>query len=151
MEQITLYKCKYCNKTYPFKTLCEECEKSHIYETIFEEVQNSKFIIITQEHLKLVKMLWFSWDKCEFGSPEVDCKRPFGNSDVFNDIFKILDVKPEQFNSDYGEYEYSEKQKQYVYRLYCQLKDVLEICCRNLEFKCGQFKREEIYLDWEKC
>ena len=33
------------------------------------------------------------WDDCEFGAPAIDCKRPYGNSDVYNDIAKILEIK----------------------------------------------------------
>lgn len=150
MEKITLYRCKYCNKTYPFKEICEECEKSHIYEKIFDEEQNAKLLVITEDHLKLVKRFYFDWNKCEFGSPEVNCKRPFGNSAVFDDMGEILGIEPEQFTGEDEVYEYSEKQKQNMYRLYCQLKDVLEICCRNLEFKCGRYKRQETYYDWQE-
>ena len=63
---------------------------------------------------------------------------------------EILGIEPEQFTGEDEVYEYSDKQKQYMYRLYCQLKDVLEICCRNLEFKCGRYKREETYYDWQE-
>lgn len=31
-------------------------------------------------HLKLLQRCWTSWDHCEFGAPEIDPKRPFGNS-----------------------------------------------------------------------
>lgn len=144
MKEIVKYICEHCKKEFVFKALCIECEKSHIYENILKEEQNSKLLIITEDHLKLIKNFCFAWDSCEFGSPKVNCKRPFGNSAVFDDIGEILGIEPEKQNG------YSEKQKQYMYRLYCQLKDVLQICCINLEFKCGRYERKEIYYDWQE-
>jgi hypothetical protein len=49
---------------------------------------------ITEDHVKLVSRLNLQWQNCEYGAPEVDPKRPYGNSDVENDIREILG-KPE--------------------------------------------------------
>ncbi len=45
---------------------------------------------ITQDHIKLLQRMCVSWWGCEFGAPSIDCKRPYGNSDVISDICKIL-------------------------------------------------------------
>lgn len=37
---------------------------------------------------------------CEYGSIGVDCKRPFGNSDVNADILEIIGAKPEGDDGD---------------------------------------------------
>lgn len=31
-------------------------------------------------HLRLLQRCYTSWDDCEFGAPQIDPKRPFGNS-----------------------------------------------------------------------
>lgn len=53
----------------------------------------SKEFILKKEHLKLLKNAYVSWEGCEYGSPTIDCKRPYGNSWVENDIRKILKNK----------------------------------------------------------
>jgi hypothetical protein len=66
-----------------------------------------EFFTVTAEHIALLPRLCFGWQDCEYGAPEVDPKRPYGNSDVQRDIAKILgwplvktrggdDLSPEQ-------------------------------------------------------
>ena len=45
---------------------------------------------LREEHLKLLARANWQWQDCEFGAPEMDPKRPYGNSDVISDIAKIL-------------------------------------------------------------
>lgn len=58
-------------------------------------------------------------DRCEYGSIGIDCKRPFGNSDVERDILKIIGWSP---NGDDGdEICYSSEQLDYARKLYSEL------------------------------
>ena len=52
-------------------------------------------------------------DSCEYGSIGTDCKRPFGNSDVEEDILTIIG-----WGSDGS---YSHEQIEYAKKLYCEL------------------------------
>lgn len=45
---------------------------------------------ITNDHKKLLARMYVGWQDCEFGAPEVDPKRPYGNSDVEWDVAEIL-------------------------------------------------------------
>lgn len=48
-------------------------------------------ITITTDHIKLLERMSVDWDgECEYGAPACDFKRPFGNSDVEDDISEIL-------------------------------------------------------------
>ena len=49
--------------------------------------------ILKEEHVKLLQHAEWRWEDCEFGAPAIDCKRPFGNSDVITDVMEILEVK----------------------------------------------------------
>lgn len=51
------------------------------YETEFE---------LTEQHVTLLRHAWVDWEGCEFGAPAINCKRPYGNSDVLTDIAKLL-------------------------------------------------------------
>jgi len=54
-------------------------------------MSNNEFIL-KEEHFKLLKAACVSENNCEFGSPSIDCKRPFGNSDVIGDMIEILGI-----------------------------------------------------------
>lgn len=45
---------------------------------------------LTEEHLALARHMWVGWNDIEFGAPEIDPKRPYGNSDVVSDVAKIV-------------------------------------------------------------
>lgn len=46
--------------------------------------------VLTEDHLKLLAKSYWQWQDCETGAPEMDPKRPYGNSDVAGDIREIL-------------------------------------------------------------
>ena len=47
---------------------------------------------LTEQHLALMRRMWVGWQDCEFGAPEIDPKRPYGNSGVISDIAEILGI-----------------------------------------------------------
>jgi hypothetical protein len=55
-------------------------------------------------------------DNCEYGAIGVDCKRPFGNSDVEGDILEIIKVEPE--GDDGVDKCWSSKQREYAAAMY---------------------------------
>jgi hypothetical protein len=58
-------------------------------------------------------------DSCEYGAIGVDCKRPFGNSDVEGDILEIIGAEREGDDGD--DVCWSSEQRQYAANLYCSL------------------------------
>jgi len=59
---------------------------------------------LTEQHLALMRRMWVGWQDCEFGAPEIDPKRPYGNSGVISDIAEILGIpepdEDEEFPSE---------------------------------------------------
>lgn len=55
-------------------------------------------------------------DDCEYGAIGVDCKRPFGNSDVEGDILEIIGQEPE--GDDCHDSCWSSEQREYALILY---------------------------------
>lgn len=45
---------------------------------------------VTDDHLKLLARMCVTWDDCEYGAPQIDPKRPYGNSWVEGDVAEIL-------------------------------------------------------------
>lgn len=48
---------------------------------------------VKEEHLKLMQRMNVDWHDCEFGAPAIDCKRPYGNGAVFQDMIEILGLE----------------------------------------------------------
>lgn len=50
-------------------------------------------VVVTEDHLKLLPELNIEWDEyAEYaGAPEINPKRPYGNSDVYGDIAETLE------------------------------------------------------------
>lgn len=38
----------------------------------------------------MLRAAYIGWENCEYGAPAIDCKRPYGNSSVVDDIREIL-------------------------------------------------------------
>lgn len=45
---------------------------------------------LTTEHVALLRAMNVGWQDCETGAPEIDPKRPYGNSSVELDVAEIL-------------------------------------------------------------
>ena len=41
---------------------------------------------LTENHIKLLRNAYVSWDDCETGAPAIDPKRPYGNKYIAQDI-----------------------------------------------------------------
>lgn len=52
---------------------------------------------VTEEHIKLLRRAYVSWNDCEHGAPEINPKRPYGNSDVASDVVEILGLELTDF------------------------------------------------------
>ncbi len=111
---------------------------------------NSLIFELTENHLKLFKRMNIRWnDNAYDGSPEVDIKRPYGNSNVFGDIAEILEIKLfEDFN---GEKYMSPEQEKYIENIHREMGIALQIVVCCCSFELGKYQRSQNYLnDWKK-
>jgi len=102
---------------------------------------------LKQEHIKLLKNAYISWDDCEYGAPAIDCKRPYGNSDVEMEMVKILGYKV--FEDGHGDKHLTKEQSDYLRKLHEETQDALQIILRNLEVKPGVYEASEYGSDWK--
>ena len=100
-----------------------------------------QYFFVTDGHLKLLKRMYVGWDHCEFGAPAIDCKRPYGNSDVLMDMAEILDI-PVERDSDLPDQE--------LRFLHEEMKTVLQILVFNLGIEGGLYRAEEYSQEWSK-
>lgn len=106
-----------------------------------------KRLIVTDNHIKLLKNLYISWWDCEFGSPCVDCKRPFGNGDVYGDMAEILGIKLPDEEENYEEYT---KVTDSLLKGYQELQECLQILCRNLSIEKGVYICDDYETNWRR-
>jgi hypothetical protein len=96
---------------------------------------------VTEDHLKLLSNMWVGWGNHEHGAPEIDPKRPYGNSAVYQDIHEILGGNSND--------ELSDELMDYYEKLHKETQTVLQIALRTQQFKPGKYRRTNYYgSDW---
>lgn len=112
---------------------------------------------IKPEHLKLLQRAYVDWEDCEFGAPSIDCKRPYGNSSVVEDVFEIIHGKPKAvmqigdktYNIDTEDFEIPEELRDELTKLHKETETALQICLFTQKFEIGNYESEE-YGEWNK-
>lgn len=91
----------------------------------------ARTFVLTDEHLKLLRAMCVGWQDCEYGAPEIDPKRPYGNSGVEADIHELL--------TNEREYELTEAQRERYSQLHRETQVALEIMLQCGELRPGTF------------
>jgi len=89
---------------------------------------------VTKQHLKLLRNFQIGWQNCEFGAPEIDPKRPYGNSDVVEDIAVILGIEPDH---------------KACMKIHKETQTALEIALQTGKFKAGEYIRRKTWDTWK--
>lgn len=105
---------------------------------------------LTMNHLKLLSKAYVSWNDCEYGAPEINPKRPYGNSDVESDIVRILGWAEETDKCPHcGEY-LNEDMLERAANIHRETQLALEII---LQFGgsagAGRYQRKDCFHKWE--
>lgn len=105
---------------------------------------------ITRDHLILAQGMFMDWCGDEYGAPSVDPKRPYGNSDVEEDICELLGWPEEPRHPDYEPY--TDEQRSKARALHLEMKIVLQICLCTQAFIAARYQQKEKYDDtsWER-
>jgi len=159
-EQITFYNCEICNKKYNRNIEALECERQHKKEIDFD---NLKIFDLKEEHLKLLKETSIDWNECEFGSPQINPKRPYGNSSGVDDVAKIIGIKKNKETIEYDKSEekeydnkedyfyrqdWNEKTYDYLMNLHKETQIALQIVLHCKTFELGKYTK--LKYGWQK-
>jgi hypothetical protein len=110
---------------------------------LFDVIRDTRRFTVTDEHLRLLRRAHVTWTDAEFGAPEIDCKRPYGNSDVYSDIAEILGIpEAEWFEEDIEPFPEAEWR---FLRLHVETAVVLQIALATGEFRPGRYVREDAW------
>lgn len=101
---------------------------------------------LTADHIKLLRHMYVGWQDCETGAPEIDPKRPYGNSDVAGDVAEILGWKRDA-DGDLCDADVAKARK-----LHGETSYALKIILVTGKFEPGEYEKAELYDDrsWRK-
>ncbi len=102
-----------------------------------------KEFLLKPEHIKLLERAYIGWEDCEFGAPAIDCKRPYGNSDVVGDIAEILGW---QYNHDDV---LTKEQIGYAHQLHRETQVALQIIVQHFKVPWGTYISEDYGGTWK--
>lgn len=100
--------------------------------------------VLTEQHVKLLRNTCTSWYDAEFGAPCIDPKRPYGNSSVYHDMIRILEIDaPADEDGEYAEQLYEQ-----LRNLHEELETALEVVLSAGSFEPGVYCTHSYGSDW---
>ena len=104
---------------------------------------------LTETHLKLLRRFQVGWQDCETGAPEIDPKRPYGNSAVPEDMHTILTGETIGFDDSKRDALTLDERKRYL-ELHRETKIALQIVLATGQFKPGMYECEDYSAQWRE-
>lgn len=105
---------------------------------------SDKRFTLKKEHKILLSRMHVGWQDCESGAPEIDPKRPYGNSCVEQDVLIILNIKPKGKKEEGGFQPYSEEQKEWARKLHRETEIALQLLLLGYT-KIGKYYQYDLY------
>ena len=117
-------------------------------------MEKGETFILTENHLKLLKKMYVEWEDCEAGAPAINCKRPYGNSNVEEDVARILgwEIPDEDEYEDYNKFdELMDELYTKANKIHLETKFALQICLQTQSFQPGTYINTENWCEkWER-
>lgn len=96
---------------------------------------------ITPDHIQLLRRANIRWQDDEFGAPEIDPKRPYGNSDVYSDIAEVLGWDETE--------DFTPAQEKKMRKLHEETMTALEIFLQNAKMEPGTYTADKYERQWK--
>jgi hypothetical protein len=93
--------------------------------------------------------MYVGWQDCETGAPEIDPKRPYGNSRVARDIHEILTGESIGFRDSARESLTDEEEQDYL-ALHRTTQTALQIVLQVGRFEAGMYECDQYRRNWRK-
>lgn len=104
---------------------------------------------VTEDHLKLLRRMYFQRSHEELELPVVDDKRPFGDSDYLGSMAEILGDKLTQ--DHWGDIVFSTEQVEKYERLLDDMTPVVQILAQDLKITPGTYQADSRHSTyWER-
>lgn len=102
---------------------------------------------LTKEHIKLLSSMCVGWQDAEYGAPEINPKRPYGNSAVEIDMADILGIRLAK--DEEGERFLSIGQSSAMNKLHKEMETALQVVLATRSFEPGIYAKHEYHRDWK--
>jgi len=99
---------------------------------------------VKEHHIRLLKKASLRWEDGEFGAPAIDCKRPYGDSCVYESMAEILNI---EYDAEQG---LSYAQQDYLYITHLETLKALAIFLSTGVMEAGHYKIEKFGERWQK-
>lgn len=110
------------------------------------KLENKSFEV-KDYHLKLLKRMYVGWHDCEFGAPEINPKRPYGNSDVVGDIAEIIGYDIKEDEDGYRD----PNDEDQLTNIHLEMETVLQILVSNPKgISPGTYTSDWLGKDWHR-
>lgn len=96
---------------------------------------------LTDDHIKLLRRMYVGYNDSEHGAPEIDPKRPYGNSWVEGDIHEIL--------TEGNQMELTEELKDKYNKLHRETQTALQIVLSTGKFQPGTYRCDPYKENWD--
>jgi hypothetical protein len=108
--------------------------------------------VLTEDHLKLIGRMYVGWSDVEYGAPEINPNRPYGNSMVEYDIAEILGWGIPDEDSDHYTDEALEALQDRAEKIHKETQTALQIILCTKSFEPGLYIKEDRYDDrsWKR-
>jgi hypothetical protein len=110
-----------------------------------EHKPGKRYFTLTEEHIKLLRRANVGWEDSEFGAPSIDCKRPYGNSSVYNDIAEILGIEPDDAENQ----DFSSDQFDRMALLHKETQTALQVFLTTGQMIEGEYEADRYRDDWK--
>ncbi len=102
---------------------------------------------MTEDHVRLLRCANVGWQDCETGAPEIDPKRPYGNSYVPGDVAEILGWVPRG-----GDVELTDDQRADAYAIHRETGLALQIVLITGQMEPGRYAmaKQYDYRSWQR-
>ncbi len=107
-----------------------------------------KRFTLKPEHITLLSNAYVSWWSCEFGAPAIDCKRPYGNGNVLDDMAEILGYT--LFEDAWGKKHLSKEQHDELQQLHNETRTALQIVLCTQSFEPGVYEADDYEENWRR-
>lgn len=108
--------------------------------------------MLREEHIKLLRRAYVDWQDCETGAPEIDPKRPYGNSNVAMDVAEILSVRVPDEDEDGARAwrEWEQVTSEQMLALHYETDTALQVILATGGFVPGLYRRKDAYSrEWQ--
>ena len=110
-------------------------------------MSEAKRFTLTADHVKLLRRMYVTWQDCETGAPEIDPKRPYGNSDVAGDVAEILGVEFE--TDEWGDM--TDEARDQLLTIHGETQTALQVVLATGSFEPGDYETSDAYrIDWRR-